>query len=151
MIGTDEAKLLESGSLVVGSVDADAVPDASRGWGAWALDGGRRIRILLPATDERTIENLRGGGRLAVNASDVRTLKSVQVKGRTRLVEQPTPADIELCRRYVEEFFRTVHEADGTPVELLAAMAPASVIAVEVDVEAVFDQTPGPTAGRAVS
>jgi predicted pyridoxine 5'-phosphate oxidase superfamily flavin-nucleotide-binding protein len=151
VISTEAAKLLEAGSLVVGTADADAVPDASRGWGAWTLDGGRRLRLLVPATDLRTVANLRSDGRVAVNVSHVRTLKSAQVKGRATLVERPTPADLELHRHYVDRFFAAVHEADGTPLERLSGMMPRGLIATELHVEAVFDATPGPTAGQVVA
>lgn len=148
MIGTDEAKLLESGSLVIGTVDEDGMPDAARAWGAWPLDGGRRIRLLVTASDERSIDNLRRGGRVAVNVSDPPTLKSIQLKGRATCVEPPTQADLELSAHYAEVFLRLVEDTDGTPYELLRNMVPAAVVAVEAEVEAVFDQTPGPTAGQ---
>lgn len=152
MIGADEAKLLESGaSAVLGTVADDGTPDASRSWGQWSLDGGRRVRFLVPTSDEQTLRNLRGNGRVALNMSDVPTLRSLQLKGRVTSVQEATPDDLTLHERYVQEFFGIVHETDGTSLELLVNMRPAGLAAVEADVHAVFDQTPGPTAGRSLS
>ena len=151
MIGPDEAKLLEAGtSGVLGTVNDDGVPDASRAWGQWSLGGGSRVRFLLPSTDETALRNLRGNGRVALNVSDVRTLKSIQVKGRATTVEACTPDDLALHERYVEEFFATVHETDGTDPALLRGMLPSGLVAAELAVEQVFDQTPGPGAGQAL-
>ena len=47
MIGPELAALLESPcSLIVGTVDADGLPDASRAWGLEVLDD-RHLRVLL--------------------------------------------------------------------------------------------------------
>lgn len=152
MIGTDDAKWLEGGtSGVVGTVADDGVPDASRTWGQWTLASGTRVRCLLPSTEETALRNLRGNGRVALNVTDVRTLKSIQVKGRATTVEAPTADDLALHERYVAEFFAIVHETDGTPLELLRNMLPAELTAAELVVEEVFDQTPGPGAGKAMA
>lgn len=152
MIGADEAKVLESGtSAVVGTVAADGAPDASRSWGCWTLDGGRRIRFLLPERDATALANLRSVGRVALTATEVDTLESVQVKGQATVVGPATADDLALHRRYVEEFLRNVHEADGTPIDLLRGMVPRGLVAVEAEVEGVWDQTPGPTAGRSLA
>ena len=153
MIGTDEAKLLESpASTIVGTVDPDGLPHASRAWGAWVLAGGTRLRFLVPAADARTAANVAATERLAFTATVVDTLRSVQVKGERATVTGPATADDRvLHERYTEAFFQAVHDADGTDIAALRHMTPAALVAVECDVAAVFDQTPGPTAGTCLS
>lgn len=152
MIGTEVAKLLESGSsLVVGTVDADGLPDATRAWGAWVLHDPERVRFLLPTESVRSLENLAGGGLVAMTASDVVTLRSIQIKGRALLVEPATRDDLDLCERYRDEFFGAVNETDAIALELLEQMVPSGYVAVECTVTAAFDQTPGPTAGRCIT
>jgi hypothetical protein len=152
VISTEVANLLESGaSLVVGTVDGSGLPDATRAFGAWVLHGPERVRILLATASTRAIENLEAGGRIALTASDVPTNHSLQVKGRALRVEPATPDDLELNAEYIRSFFDKVHETDAIDIELLRKMVPTAYVAVELEVEAVFDQTPGPTAGRCIS
>ncbi|HYD10320.1 MAG TPA: pyridoxamine 5'-phosphate oxidase family protein [Acidimicrobiales bacterium] len=153
MIGTDEIKMLESPvSTVVGTVDATGMPHASRAWGTWVLDGGRRMRFLVPAADTRTAENVRATGLVAFTGTVVNTLRSVQVKGRNGVVDGPATGDDRvLHERYSNAFFQAVHESDGMDVVALRNLLPDALVAVEFEVEEVFDQTPGPTAGAKLS
>ena len=147
MIGTEHASLLESGgSAVVGTVDGDLLPDATRAWGVRIQ--ADRLRVLLPAASTRSVANLRAGGPLALTVTEVLSLRSVQVKGRAVLVEEPTPDDLERGERYRTEFFQAVHDADGSDVGALQRMVPDALVAVECTIESAFDQTPGPDAGR---
>ena len=146
MIRTDEVALLESGtSLVVGTVDDDGMPDAARAWSA-KVDGDH-LRLLLPATATPTVDNLRAGGAVAVTATMVDTLRSLQLKGRALAVEPATDDDRARMATYVDAFFENVHRTDGSAVERLRNLLPDNVVAVVCTVEHVFDQTPGPRAG----
>ena len=86
-------------------------------------------------------------GRIALNWVNVHTLESIQVKGRTTALEAPTEADLAGHVGYREEFFRLLQESDGTARQLLDRLVPSGFVAVEVDVEEQYDQTPGPNAG----
>jgi hypothetical protein len=152
VIHPDVAKMLESGvSLVVGTVDGGGLPDAPRAWGAWVLHGPERVRFLLPDLAARTIANLAGGGLVAVTASHVVTHRSVQLKGAAAIVEPATRDDLDLGSRYKQEFFDVVSETDAIDRPLMERMAPTGFVAVEFTVSDVFDQTPGPTAGKCIT
>jgi Pyridoxamine 5'-phosphate oxidase len=152
LIRTEVANLLESdASLVVGTVDDDGLPDATRAFGAWVLHDPERVRFLVPDEGLRTLANLADGGRVALTATEVPTHRSIQVKGHATVVEPATQDDLELCARYRSAFFATVAETDGLPLELFERMAPTGYAAVECVVTDVFDQTPGPTAGRCIT
>ena len=152
MIRTDEANVVESpASTVVGTVDATGAPHATRAWGAWVLGGGTRLRFLLPAADSRAAADLVATGQVAFNATVVDTLRSVQVKGVRAVVEPATADDRVLHERFVRELFQALHDNDGSDIGALQHMRPADVVAVECDVESVFDQTPGPSAGVCLS
>jgi len=147
VIGTEEASLLESGgSAVVGTVGADLLPDSTRAWGVQVK--GDRLRFLMPAASTRSVANLRAGGPVALTVTEVLQLRSVQVKGRAVLVEEPTGDDLDRSDRYRRAFFQAVHDADGTDVALLQRMYPERLVVVECTIDAAFDQTPGPGAGR---
>lgn len=149
---TELVTILESGAgLVVGTVSADGVPRADRAWAASVVDdGNRRVRFVMSADDSAVIDNLQSG-RVSLNGADVSTYQSIQLKGRTMVVEAPTATDLELARRQSENFFEAVHRVDGNPMELLRRMLPHEMVAVEMIVEESFDQTPGPAAGTALA
>ncbi len=147
MIGPELAELLESPcSLIVGTVDADRLPDASRAWGIEVLDD-RRLRMLLSTQAPVTRRNVEQGGAVALTATNFFTFESMQLKGRATSVEDATPADHIRFDRYCAGAARAIAETDGTPEELVMRFMTAGVYACVVNVESVFDQTPGRTAG----
>ena len=94
MLDTDVVELLESGcSLIVGTVDEHARPEATRGWGLEVLAGGASLRVLVSSGSEVAVANLARGGRVAVTATAIATLRSIQVKGHAGAVEPATAAD----------------------------------------------------------
>ncbi len=148
VIQTDIAELLESGcALIVGTVDAAAVPDATRGWGAQVLPDGVHVRVLVAADATTSLANLRSPGAVALTATDVSNYRSVQAKGTAVAVEPATDEDRRRRERFTAAFFGAVHDVDGTPEELLAQLPPAEYAAFVMTVEDLFDQTPGPSAG----
>jgi hypothetical protein len=153
-IGNTATFLEGGGALLVGTVEADGTPCAARGWGITVLTGdepGMRVQVVLDASDERALRALAATGAVSVTATDVRTLRSIQVKGLAAPVEAATAADVALARRYCDDFFRAVNEADGIDVALLERLVPAAYVTCEVTVHHRFDQTPGPGAGAAIT
>lgn len=136
-------------TLVVATVDDDGAPRAGRGWtaGSTASTDGSHLRVVVSADDPAMVANLRAGAAIAVTCGDVRTLSSAQLKGRVTAVGPPTEGDLAAMERSVEGFMHAVHEVDGNPIEQLRRLLPNAVLAVELDVAEVFDQSPGPGAG----
>ncbi len=142
--------LLESGSgLIVASVANDGSPHASRGWGLDVLDAND-MRLLVDADDAQLHENLAANGALAVTASRVTTLRSIQLKGRAGPMEVGSADDMLRMRRYCDEFFADVEATDGVSPLLMERIVPARLVAYRFEVDASFDQTPGPQAGSAL-
>jgi hypothetical protein len=147
-IGPDAApRFLDGSALIVGAADRDGTPYATRGWGAAILDDGDALRVYVDADDTQLVPKLAPSARIAVTGGDVRTLASAQVKGRVRAVDELSALDIATRERATECFIRDVHETDHTPREMLERMVPARFVAVTLDVEELYDQTPGPKAG----
>jgi hypothetical protein len=151
MFGSELTNMIEAGAgLILGTVDGDGAPRGIRAWGARVVDvDGQRVRIVLTADDRRVVDNL-AGGKAAFTAADVRTLRSVQLKGRVVIVEPPTPDDVEVTRAQIDRFFEAVNQTDGNPLEQMELMLPTEMVAIEVLVEEEYDQTPGPAAGAAL-
>lgn len=140
---------IESGcALIVGTVGVGNEPCASRGWGLTVLDEPGRIRLLLDAVDTATATNVDGGGALAITGASIRTLQSVQLKGRAVSIEPASPDDEARAGRYCDAMFDAIHETDFTPMALLEQLRPVSYLACVVVVTDVFNQTPGPGAGE---
>ncbi len=151
MGGSGFIELIGSGtSLVAGTVAADGEPRATRAWAAQVVDDQTwRVRVVMGADDQVSVDNLRTG-RFALTGADVRTLRSVQLKGQVVGTEPPTADDVQQVAQHSSAFFRAVHETDGIAIALLERLLPATVLAVVFEVEEVFDQSPGPAAGAAV-
>jgi hypothetical protein len=143
------AAFLEGGcALIVGTVGPGGAPRASRAWGLTVLPGGgTTLRVLVSTDDPVPAAGVRDGGRIAITAADVPTLRSMQLKGRVTGIEEATDEDRSRAARYMEAFFADVNATDGTPVEVIERVTPFDVRAWSVEVEELFDQTPGPGAG----
>ena len=151
MIEPEVAEQLESpSSLLVGTVSGDGVPDATRGWGIEVL-GPDRLRVLLSTEATRTLAVVSSGGRLALTTTHFFTLVSWQLKGRALAVEPATAADRIRHDTFCAGCVHTLHQGDGTPEEIIWRMVPPGIVACEMVVEQVFDQTPGPGAGARIA
>jgi Pyridoxamine 5'-phosphate oxidase len=134
-------------ALILGTVAPDGDPCAGRGWGLAVADEPRLVRLLVDADDEATMRNITDGAAVAITAASIRTLRSVQFKGRVTGTDPAGPDDLAKAEAYCAEMFTDIHETDFTPRELLEELRPHRLAACTVQVEERFDQTPGPTAG----
>lgn len=158
MLGDERVAFLQSGcALIIGAVTPDGSPVAMRGWGLRVLDDGSgsddsgclTVRLVVDAIDV-TDGHLHEGQAIAVTGADVRTLHSLQLKGRLRALDAATAADLATVEAFIDEFTEAIEETDGMPRTLTRRMRPAGFAAAVVDITELFDQTPGPTAGTVV-
>jgi hypothetical protein len=148
----DEAlrAFLERGcAMVVGTVAGDGAPHAQRAFGCSVVDA-TTVRVLLDSTDRVLREHLETTRAIAITSADVRTLRSVQMKGHVLEVQQPTVDDVARCEAHNDELFRDIEETDHFPREYPERMVPPGYLVVVVAVEDLYDQTPGPGAGARV-
>lgn len=92
---------------------------------------------------------LEEGAPFALGATHVPTHRSVQMKGVVTRVRPATEAErplIEACTGGFTEDLGGI----GYPLPVVRRIVTWPATAVEVRLEAVFDQTPGPGAGRAM-
>lgn len=153
MIGAVAKEFLEAGcALIVGTVDDEGMPHASRAWGLDVLDPAEgRVRIILPGDDPVTMRNLRATGRVAVTGTDILTLRSMQAKGRVLCVEDATVVDRHRATRFCDALFGDIQLADGVPRAMSGRLAPRSYRACVAVIDQLYDQTPGPKAGSRVT
>jgi hypothetical protein len=154
-IGDDwpDALLRMTGQLVA-MVAADGAPLVTRGWGVRVVDGGRRARVVLSATEVEALGRGPGheaiGTDVALTTTDIRSLRSVQVKGAIDAVGPADVEDLRAAAAYRRAFFADVHEMDRLPYELLERMVPDELVACSFRIREAFDQTPGEGAGRRI-
>jgi hypothetical protein len=144
---------LESGcGLIVGSVDAAGEPFATRGWGLTLLSREPiTVRVLLDPDEEQALDNLRTTRRVAITATSVPTAHSLQLKGNLRTIEPALDADIDRAGQYCDDFFRDVVETDRSPADIVERLRPDRYVACIMEIDEVYDQTPGPSAGTSMT
>jgi hypothetical protein len=107
--------------------------------------------IMLPESSApQALEALLDNGRLAVTLEEVGTHETYQLKGRYASHRPVQPQDLDLVRRARQRFVKSISALYSQPNvgEVLGSSIPAPILAVDMHVEEVFLQTPGPGAGK---
>jgi hypothetical protein len=153
VLDTDTAAFLEGGcGMVLAVALDDGTPVVARGWGLAVTEHNPpRVRLLIPADDAAVLERLRDTSHVAVTAGSVRTYRAIQLKGRSVAVEEATKEDRARAARYIDAFFTDLLDVYGMPRELCDRFAPVDVTACTITVDSLYDQTPGPGAGAALT
>lgn len=139
------------GGVAVGVAtrDGDLRPEFARGWGPEVSADGRSLTLCVSAPEGSQLRaNLERNGAVAVGFSPPTIARAVQVKGVATRVGEPDAADLERVEQHARSF---VAEAEriGAPAELSQRLfVRTGLVAVQLSIDEVFDQTPGPTAGR---
>lgn len=128
------------------TLDADGEPCASRAWGLTVISADGPVRVRLLATP-----GLVTSGRIAITGTDVPTLRSIQMKGSVVAAERGTHADALKLLHYTAAFYSDVEASDHVPRDLLDRMTPSELLALTVQVDELYDQTPGPRAGSCLT
>lgn len=152
LLSEELAELIASGvDIYVGTRDAERAPESMLAMGAKVHEGGCTLTVYLPeALSKATVANLKSNGQIAICLSRPRDHRSVQVKGSVVRIRASEPADRELQavhRAALVEQFAGV----GIPRSATRRLVWWPSLAVEVAVNAVYDQTPGPRAGEPLS
>lgn len=135
---------------MVAAADRTGRPELSRIW-AMRVDAERdRIEIYVQrSVSARLVQNLEQTGRAALNAVEVHTYRSRLFKGSCRI--STAPIDEALLEASLsamnEAFFSVGMPEDAVATILSHADEPRDMLALVLDVECVFDQSPKPGAG----
>jgi hypothetical protein len=142
-------EFIESGvSVLVGTRDAERRPHAMRGFGASAAPDRKTITIYMAeAVSEASLSDLRDNGQIAVTFSRPIDHRAIQIKGRMLDIQPTTPAQQAIQERYLAAWVEQVYTV-GLPRSLGRLMQIFPSLAVHIELLEVFQQTPGPGAGR---
>jgi hypothetical protein len=137
-------------SVLIGTVDAENMPTCCRGIAIATKDNFETVTVYLPAaTGQETVANVATTRRIAVVLSRPLTHETIQIKGVSRGVRLAPPADEEYVRERLYAFAEVL-DAIGLPMRVTKSVAHWPAFAIDLSVEEVFDQTPGPKAGSAI-
>ena len=139
------------GGVAVGVAtrDDDLRPEFARGWGPEVSADGRSVTLCVSAPEgSRMRANLEQNGAVAVGFSPPTIARAVQVKGVATVVREPKATDLERVERHFRAFVAEAARI-GAPTELSQRMfVSTGLVAFQLSIDEVFDQTPGPTAGH---
>lgn len=135
-------------SVVVASVDAKGLATCCR---AVAIRSGadvRTVTVYVPvATSRDVIANVAVTRRLAVSVSQPLDHQTIQLKGTTTSVRLAAEAEKEFVEQRLMKFADTLSEV-GLPRRITRSITHWPAFAIDLEVEQVFEQTPGPKAGH---
>jgi hypothetical protein len=141
-------ELLESGvSIFVGTRDKDLRPACARGSGCVVHPGRTSLTVFVPtATVGETLANVRENGEIALGFSRILDNVSLQLKGRATETDANN-ADKARVERYLAAFSEQLFFA-GIPRSLSQRFNAWPSAGFIVEVREMYEQTPGPDAGR---
>lgn len=137
-------------SVLVGSADSNAVPACCRGIAVSTDSTLARATIYVPvATSRDVIANAATTKKLAVMITRVVEHVGLQLKGSVEAIRMAGDDEGPFVRRRLQEFAEVVDEI-GLPRRIFLSVSHWPAFAVEIAVEEVYDQTPGPRAGSCI-
>lgn len=134
-------------TILVGTVDASGNPFGCRGVALLANESLTQLDLFLPAVSaQQAIANIATTRRVAVAASRPFDHATVQFKGWSQSVRVAGEDDRRLIESRLAAYAQTLAEI-GIPKAVTARVQYWPAFAVQMSIEAIYDQTPGPRAG----
>ena len=139
---------LEAGtSIFVGTIDANGMPTCCRAIAVRSDDPFTTAVVYVPiATSRDTLSNIATTRRLAVVLTKPIEHTSVQLKGTSRTARFARE-DEKLFVRSRLEGLADVLDRLGVPRRTTLGIVHWPTFAIEMQIEQIFEQTPGPKAG----
>jgi hypothetical protein len=91
--------------------------------------------------------NLERGSKVALTATKPSTYRSMQIKGSVRRIWAATEDDVARALGQRDDFAADVEALGIEPARGVRFMREDVLLAASIDVEELYDQTPGPAAG----
>ena len=154
-LGPQEVDFLKTRtlSIVAASRGPDNIPAVSRSLGCRLSPDSQQITLFFPQQDARELLDCIGAtGTLAAIFSLPRSHQALQLKGAAVVAGKPLETDFALVDSYCAAFVAHVENLGYTrhAVETMLAFDHQDLVAVAFTPSALFSQTPGPNAGRAI-
>lgn len=138
-------------AINVASHDPALTPSVARGFGCRVSGDLRQVTVFVSVLRSRALlRDLGAGAPIAVVFTRPKTHETLQLAGTNAEVRSLTQGDQELVRAYGEAFGTEIRALGYADYFTRAITAPVEeeTIALAFTPEAVFEQTPGPSAGK---
>jgi hypothetical protein len=138
-------------AINVASHDADLVPSIARAYGCRISSDRRQVAVFVSTMRSRELlRDLRAGSPIAVVFTRPKTHATLQLKGTRAEILPLAPGDREIIRAYGAAFAGEIRDLGFADHFTRAMLAPAEedALAVVFTPAAMFEQTPGPVAGK---
>ena len=136
-------------AVVLGTASAEGRPHVTYVWGPKVLDSSAGLHVFLEVPrSERPVANLEATRLAAVTFAEPVSYRSFQLKGRYQGVTPATSDEASWVQRHRDAFASQTALIGDSPGVRRNAWMDAPLLRLEIDVEAGFDQTPGPNAGH---
>jgi hypothetical protein len=141
-------RCLEAGaSVLVGTVDARGIPSCCRASAITSDDDLKTVAIYLPiATSQQTIKDIATTHRVAVASTHIVEHFSIQLKGTASTARLARDDEAALVENRYQAFADVLYNI-GLPRRLTRSVVHWPAFVVDMKVEEIFEQTPGPNAG----
>ena len=146
--------LIERGaSVMVGTRDAELVPELVRAWGPRISGDRKRVSVCVAmAAGAKTIGNLQDNSRLAITFALPADSHAIQLWGRCTGTGRPRRDDLTAVQQH-RDAFAQVNKGLGVPLAFIEALwqrelaGSPDMVTIRFVIEQIFNQTPGPDAG----
>ena len=138
-------------AINLSSRDRALLPSIARGYGCRVSDDGRRITVFVSVPSAGTLlQDLRSGAPVAVVFCRPLSHATLQFKSADAKILPLAVGDREIMRAYAAGFYAEIVALGYQDSFTGGLVAPArdDAVGVEFVPSAVFDQTPGPEAGK---
>ena len=141
-------RCLEPGmSVIVGSVDGQGIPACCRAVALRSSDGLATVTVFVPmATSRETMANVASTRRLAVVSTQPIEHCATQLKGVAESTRVAREDELPFVRQHLGSFAAVLNSL-GYPPRVTNAVVHWPAFAIEMRVEEIYEQSPGPKAG----
>ena len=135
----------------LGSRDDNFTPAVRVAWGIGFKPAEDMVTgFVVDANYDQMLKNFRQNGRIALTYSDNFTHVAYQLKGQFLQARPLTEAEAIRQQQYVRTLIDVLLQM-GFPEERVNAVVCLADLAIDIRVEKIFNQTPGPGAGKEIT
>ena len=152
-LSDEVAAFVESGlSIILGVVGPDRRAHAGRALAA-RIGAEGRLRLICPEEgNDMVLATARAGGPIAVTLSAPMSHRTLQIKGSSCRLEPAEPQDTTAMRLQTEAFAAILGAVGHSTafVQAFSDYRSSTLFVLSFPMQEMFEQTPGPGAGRSI-